>query len=188
MTKSELRILYKAKRKALTDVEFEKLNDLLLIHWQKLPIPFLNAMMSYFPIYESREPDPQNIEHFSHYQNPGISISFPRLTGDNTMEAIDSTDYTPTFNKYHIMEIKNGEIIAPDVLDVVIVPLLAFDKQGNRVGFGKGFYDRYLARCADDVIKVGLSFFEPVHKIADVDEYDIPLTYCITPNELYEFA
>ena len=75
----------------------------------------------------------------------------------------------------------------PCDVDVVFVPMPAFDAKGCRLGYGKGFYDRVLARCSEDVIKTGFSFFEPVEAISDIDQYDIPLTFGITPNQIYEF-
>ena len=51
---------------------------------------------------------------------------------------------------------------------MVFVPLLAFDKAGNRVGYGKGFYDLFLSECRQDVIKVGLSFFEAEEEIPGI--------------------
>ena len=68
-----------------------------------------------------------------------------------------------------------------------IIPLLAFDKQGNRVGYGKGFYDRFLANCNPETIKIGLSFFEAETKITDVFERDVKLDYCVTPTKIYNF-
>jgi 5-formyltetrahydrofolate cyclo-ligase len=90
-------------------------------------------------------------------------------------------------NRYDIMEPAGGKVVAEDQIDVVIVPLLSFDEKGNRVGYGKGFYDRFLSRCREDVIKIGLSFFDAGKRIDDTDEFDIPLTYCITPGKIYEF-
>lgn len=75
----------------------------------------------------------------------------------------------------------------PKKIEVVFVPLLAFDKQGNRVGYGKGFYDRFLKQCKTDVVKIGLSLFDAEEEIEDVLENDIPLDYCITPNKIHEF-
>jgi 5-formyltetrahydrofolate cyclo-ligase len=72
-------------------------------------------------------------------------------------------------------------------IDVVFVPLLAFDKNGNRVGYGKGFYDNFLAKCREDVIKIGLSFFEPEEIIDDVFKTDIRLDYCVTPFGINNF-
>ena len=72
-------------------------------------------------------------------------------------------------------------------VDLVLVPLLAFDTEGFRVGYGKGFYDRYLANCRADVVTIGFSYFGPVDKITDTGQFDVPLTYCITPQHTYEF-
>ena len=80
-----------------------------------------------------------------------------------------------------------GEKIEATDIDLVITPLLAFDKKGYRVGFGKGFYDKLLAQCKHDVIKVGLSFFEAEEKIDDIKQNDIPLDYCITSDTIYSF-
>jgi 5-formyltetrahydrofolate cyclo-ligase len=72
-------------------------------------------------------------------------------------------------------------------IDVVFVPLLAFDKKGHRVGYGKGFYDKFLSECKPETIKIGLSFFEPEELISDVFEDDVTLNYCVTPNGVYAF-
>jgi len=69
----------------------------------------------------------------------------------------------------------------------VLVPLLSFDKKGFRVGYGKGFYDRFLMQCKSDCIKIGLSYFDPIDVIDDADEFDVPLDFCITPQKVYVF-
>ena len=73
------------------------------------------------------------------------------------------------------------------MIDVVFVPLLAYDKQGNRVGYGKGFYDKFLSECKSNVVKIGLSFFDPEEFIEDVFENDVKLNICITSLEVYNF-
>jgi 5-formyltetrahydrofolate cyclo-ligase len=72
-------------------------------------------------------------------------------------------------------------------MDVVFVPLLAFDENGQRVGYGKGFYDRFLNECKEDVITVGLSFFEAENELIEANATDVPLRYCVTPERVYEF-
>ncbi|NQY67815.1 MAG: 5-formyltetrahydrofolate cyclo-ligase [Flavobacteriales bacterium] len=72
-------------------------------------------------------------------------------------------------------------------IDLILVPLLAFDLDGMRVGYGKAFYDKFLANCKPDIIKVGVSILDPVDVIDDVYEHDIPLTCCITPSRFYRF-
>jgi 5-formyltetrahydrofolate cyclo-ligase len=90
-------------------------------------------------------------------------------------------------NSYHIPEpIHKKNPIDPIELDVIFIPLLQADVQGNRLGYGKGFYDRYLALCRPDVIKIGLNFFEPIPAIP-AEKTDISLDYLITPNRVYEF-
>jgi 5-formyltetrahydrofolate cyclo-ligase len=69
----------------------------------------------------------------------------------------------------------------------VLVPLLAFDESGYRVGYGKGFYDRFLQQCRKDVLTVGFSYFDAIDKIEDTHQFDVPLNYCITPHRIYEF-
>lgn len=91
------------------------------------------------------------------------------------------------FNAYQIPEPRTTLLpIVPTDLDVVFIPLLQADIQGNRLGYGKGFYDRYLTLCRPDVIKIGLNFFDPLPSIP-TEETDIPLDYLITPKRIYEF-
>ena len=73
-------------------------------------------------------------------------------------------------------------------IDLVVLPLLAFDKQGHRVGYGKAFYDHFLHHCRPDALRVGVSMFGPVDAIEDLHEGDIPLHYCITPDKVYHFS
>ena len=91
-------------------------------------------------------------------------------------------------NKWGVPEPENTETgVSATTFDLVFVPLLSFDKQGHRVGYGGGFYDRFLSECKPDCLKVGLSFFEPVDEITDVNEFDVPLNHCVTPNKIWTF-
>lgn len=90
-------------------------------------------------------------------------------------------------SKYGILEPINGNLVDEKLIDVVIIPLLSFDKYGYRVGYGKGFYDKFLLKCRKDIIKIGLSFFEAEEKIDDSNDFDIKLSYCVTPKNIYKF-
>ena len=90
-------------------------------------------------------------------------------------------------NSYNVPEPVDGLEVPDTKIDVVFVPLLAYDKQGNRVGYGKGFYDNFLSKCKPETIKIGLSFFPPEEKINDVSANDVKLDFCVTPEEIYKF-
>ncbi|MBW7867912.1 MAG: 5-formyltetrahydrofolate cyclo-ligase [Brumimicrobium sp.] len=75
-----------------------------------------------------------------------------------------------------------GEDVNIKDIDVVIVPLLAVDQNGNRLGYGKGFYDRFLAECKPSAIFIGLTMFDIHDDFTDIDPYDIPLHYVVTPK------
>jgi len=90
-------------------------------------------------------------------------------------------------NRWGISEPFTGEIIDDKEIDLVLVPLLCFDEMGYRVGYGNGYYDKFLANCRKDCLKVGVSFFEPIGEIEDVREFDIRLDYCVTPEKVWRF-
>ena len=73
-------------------------------------------------------------------------------------------------------------------MEVIFVPLLAFDKQGDRVGYGGGYYDKFLGDIKNNALKIGLSLFEPIDKILDIEDHDISLDYIITPKRVYNFS
>jgi 5-formyltetrahydrofolate cyclo-ligase len=90
-------------------------------------------------------------------------------------------------NSIGILEPIEGESLSPEKFDLIFVPMLGCDLKGNRIGYGKGYYDKFLAQCRKDVWKIGFSFLDPVEKISDIAPWDIPIDICITPERVYEF-
>jgi 5-formyltetrahydrofolate cyclo-ligase len=189
MTKKEIRKIYKERRMALTGKERLRLDDLLLIHFQRLLLPPVTTVLSYWPLEHNAEPNTFLFSDFLEFRIPGLQLAFPKADfATNTLVAMavdDNTRYSR--NKYGLAEPETGSIIPPDRLDLIFVPLLAFDKKGYRVGYGKGFYDRFLKEVDPEAVKLGFSYFEPEERIEDADEFDVPLTTGITPNSIYEF-
>ncbi|OLY92916.1 5-formyltetrahydrofolate cyclo-ligase [Cnuella takakiae] len=188
MRKKEARALFRAKRAAITDAEANRWNDLLLISFQQAGLPFVAKVLSYYPSGEKGEVDTFLLTRYLAFSNPGVAIAFPRITTDFGIDAIvpdSEEDFVP--NAYDILEPATGLKLEPEEVDLVLVPLLAYDLQGNRAGYGKGYYDRFLAACRPDCLKVGLSYFEPVSLLEDTHEFDIPLDLCITPSKVYVF-
>ncbi|MBI1342588.1 MAG: 5-formyltetrahydrofolate cyclo-ligase [Terrimonas sp.] len=189
MTKSAARKILRQKRAELSIREKSKLDDLLLIQFQRSSLPHIHYLLSYWPIEDYNEPNTHLFTDYIEFMNPKLSVCYPRTDfSHHAMQAILAKEGTSfAKNKFHIPEPREGEEISPEKLDMVFVPLLAFDTMGFRAGYGKGFYDRYLSGCREDCLKVGFSFFEPVDKLEDTDEFDIPLDLCVTPTATYVF-
>lgn len=188
MTKSELRKLYLQKRLALT--EADSLNYSRQICEQfffNFDLSFLKVIHLYLPIEKNKEPDTWLILDRIRREFPNLRISIPRVKNSLLNSFFFEGLHQLEKNSWGIPEPKQGVPTLTEIIDLVIIPLLAFDQKGHRVGYGKGFYDRFLNECRPDCKKVGLSFFGPVEKITDTDEYDIALTHCITPHRLYKF-
>ena len=189
MTKSELRIIYKEKRQELSLAEIDKFNDLILINFQKIKLPPIYCVHTYLASLRLVEPDTANIIRYLQFRNPDSKIAIPRIdaaSGNMHHYFLDENSQLVP-NAFGIDEPDGGDIIPVEEIDLVLIPLLAFDKKGFRVGYGKGFYDRFLSECRSDVISIGLSFFDPVEAIDGVNDYDIPLQYCVTPKKLFPF-
>jgi len=187
--KTEARNLYREKRKALSAAEQEKLDDLLLIQFQTAALPFLYRVLSYWPIEENHEPNTHLFTGFLRFRNPELKIAYPVSDfATMTMTAVAVDIDTPfTKKELNIYEPQEGELVSPGDIDMVIIPLLAFDTKGYRIGYGKGFYDKYLAGCREDCIKTGFCYFDPMERIDDCNEFDVPLDLCITPQTSYVF-
>ena len=114
-------------------------------------------------------------------------FAFPRVisAAEGTMEMAFSKTFANS--DWGIPEPVGGSVLVPTDFDIVLIPLLAFDVAGNRVGYGKGFYDRYLLNCRPDCLKIGISLSDPVDLIDDVESHDILLDIAICPAKLYDF-
>lgn len=189
MLKKEARKEFKQKKEGLRATQQMKWDDLLLIQFQTVDWPHVSTVMSFYPILEMKEINSFLLTDYLHFKNPSLHLFYPKTNFDNnTMKAIHCTaDTSFEENKYGIFEPAQGESVDSKVLDMIIIPLLAFDTKGYRVGYGKGFYDRFLKDCHEDCLKVGVSYFEPVDAIEDTAEFDIPLDLCITPQQVYVF-
>jgi 5-formyltetrahydrofolate cyclo-ligase len=189
MLKAEARKQYKERRQALSMKERIKLDDLLLIRLQTAQIPFITFLLSYWPIEQNSEPNTHLFTDYLEFQNPELIICYPKTNfKDHTIQAMQTNDDTRfRKNEYNLYEPEDGVVVNPPGIDIVFVPLLAFDKRGFRIGYGKGFYDRYLSLCRKECIKIGFSYFEPIDEIEDASLFDVPLNLCVTPATAYVF-
>lgn len=188
MTKAELRKSYLQKRLALTEADC--LNNSRQICEQfffNFDLSFTKIIHLYLPIEKNKEPDTWLILDRIRREFPNVRISVPKVKNNQLENFFFEGLHQLEKNPWGIPEPKQGVPTPTEKIDLVIVPLLAFDQMGHRVGYGKGFYDKFLKECPVTCKKVGLSFFESIEKIDDTEEFDTPLTHCITPTRLYDF-
>lgn len=123
------------------------------------------------------------------FVNPGMQVCFSKINpADFSMQHIIQDEHTIfEVNSYGIPEPVSGLTAEETDLDMAIIPLLTFDVNGNRVGYGKGYYDRFLAKCKNEMVKIGISYFPPVDNIDDLGIFDKKLDFCITPQQIYAF-
>ena len=186
MLKKELRLNYFQFRNELSSETISNYSLEIANRVLELPIWTFDFYHLFLSITEKNEIDTGFI--MSILQGKDKNITLPKVFDDTNLVHYLLTDNTILRkNKWNIPEPVDGLEVPPLKIDVVFIPLLAFDKLGYRVGYGKGFYDKFLKECREDVIKIGVSLFKPVDKISDTQKHDIPMDYCVTPEKVYIF-
>lgn len=187
MLKRELRKKYKNLRADIAPSQASDFGLILANGLLQIPIWDFFYYHIFLSIEEKNEVD--TLPLITLLQGKDKNIVVPKVSGKNSMENYLLTDSTP-FKKsaWGVPEPLDGIEIPESKIDVVFVPLLAFDTLGNRVGYGKGYYDTFLNKCRKETVKIGLSFFGAENeRITDVNENDVKLDYCVTPEKVYEF-
>lgn len=187
MTKQELRAKYKSLRQKLTPTDVEVQSLAVANRLLHLPIWDKTYYHLFLTIEQQKEIHTDPILHILSGKDKEIVVAKSHFE-DFSMTHYLLTDNTKLkLNSYGIPEPVDGIEVPPKKIDVVFVPLLAFDQNGNRLGYGKGFYDRFLSECREDVVKVGLSVFEAEDEPIDATGNDVKLDYCVTPLMVYKF-
>ncbi|KLT64598.1 5-formyltetrahydrofolate cyclo-ligase [Pedobacter sp. BMA] len=186
MLKSVIRKQALTDRLAISEDEYELLNKGLLDQFTTLDFSNVKAIHIFLPITEKREPDTFLLINWLAKNYPEIKIIVPKADFETALmthhEYLGPHDLKK--NIYNILEPQKGGLHNGEV-DLIFIPLLAFDKKGYRVGYGKGFYDRFLENL--NARKIGLSLSPAIEKIDDVSEHDIRLDFCITPTAIIKF-
>lgn len=187
MNKSELRVKYTEKRESFSQDEInsssEKIFSNFLAEFKPVEGQKIHCFLS---INEKKEINTRPlIKYFLDYQ---IRVYVPKILEGKliSVEVTPKTAFIKGF--YGILEPESNLDSEEKYFDFVIVPLLYCDDQGNRVGYGKGFYDAFFADINPGVLKIGAGLFAPNEKVDDVWEQDIPLNYLVTPTEILSFG
>jgi 5-formyltetrahydrofolate cyclo-ligase len=181
MTKQELRKIYLGKREKLSESEYERLCRMITENFfNKGGIASINTLHIYLAVVEKKEANTWPILDRLKKEHPHIRIVVPKIAGDTLehfyYEGLQQLDQ----NSFGIFEPTHGTPCDLDRIDTVVVPLLTADKSGNRLGYGRGFYDKFLSQCPSACRKIGLSLFNLEDKIP-VDDWDAKLDLVITP-------
>ena len=185
-SKNQLRNLYQNKRENFSINEIEDLSILISNKCLEIPIWHLENFHIFLSILIKKEIDTSHL--LSVIMGKDKQAIIPRIMESKRLEHVLLTDQIILKNNLlGIPEPQNGIIISPKIIDVVFIPLYIFDSKGNRIGYGGGYYDRFLKECKKDTIKIGLSLFDPVKNIKDLSDFDVKLDYAVTPETIFSF-
>ncbi|WP_185849134.1 5-formyltetrahydrofolate cyclo-ligase [Blattabacterium cuenoti] len=190
MNKKKLREKYFHMRKSIPQKEISRMSYEIFFQLKKIFFIWKKTYYHIFlPIYEYKEIDTFIMINFLLKIGKCVTIpcsNFRELSMDNCL-----------FHNNIILKKKKYGILEPipihkytvsiSLIDVIFIPLLIFDLKGYRVGYGKGFYDRFISSCEKKAIKIGLSFFPPIGEIKNIHKNDLSIDIGITPNHIFFF-
>lgn len=186
MNKASIRKRILPIRKGLSPEVVAQLSEKLLDQFKQLDLTNVKTLHIFLPIKSQNEPDTFLIIDWLRKHQPALKIIVPKADFESSLmthhyfEGKDDLE----LNAYQILEPAKAKIHSGEI-EMVIVPLIAFDKNGYRVGYGKGFYDRFLQGIQTK--KIGLSLLDALVEIDNVNDHDVRLDQCITPEKIYTF-
>jgi 5-formyltetrahydrofolate cyclo-ligase len=183
--KTFLRSHYKKKRFSLTKQEVDDLSQRVCKQLDKLNIWKLKHYHIFISILKYNELDTSSI--INKLKSEQKIIIVPKISNNELVHIAINDETEFGLNEFGIKEPNDGNHFIIENLDIIFIPLLAFDIEGHRVGYGKGYYDRFLKLTKNSTLKIGLSFFDPINKILDIDDNDVKLDYCVTPKQVHKF-
>ncbi len=187
MTKKECRIYFKHKRLELSADELNRRSELIcdrLFSRFQLEGKIISLFL---PIERHKEINTYFI--LEKGMSIGVNIGLPQISefDYNLKHYLYESPDQLCINTWGIPEPIKGKLIKPKQFDFVLVPLLAIAKNGHRVGYGKGYYDRFLQKCSSHSRFIGLHLFDEFVELNDLSSHDVPLDFCITPEQIYQF-
>ncbi|MCD1118926.1 5-formyltetrahydrofolate cyclo-ligase [Chryseobacterium turcicum] len=186
MKKSEIRKAYLEKRKSLSQDEVSLLSEKIFANFINYFKPISEQKVHIFiPIEKFKEMNTQIF--IDYFLDRNIKVYVPKIVDTKLISVEISSDTEFETNNWGISEPLSSEDSGVLDFDFVITPLLYCDHKGNRVGYGKGFYDEFFNNISKDSKKIGVNYFNPDDIIDDIWENDIPLDYLVTPTDVLSF-
>ena len=183
--KTFLRSYYKKKRLSLTNQKIDHLSHEVYKQLEKLNIWTLKHYHIFISIKKNNELDTSLV--INKLKSKQKKIIVPKISNNELIHLAINEKTEFSLNHYGIVEPNDGDCFKIENLDIIFIPLLVFDLEGHRVGYGKGYYDSFLKLTKSSTLKIGLSLFDPIYKIEDINNNDTKLDYCITPTQVHKF-
>lgn len=183
MKKQELRNIYKQKRKELNELEIQQLQKSIYRQVFDLDHATINNVHVFLSMEKFKEIDTLPIIKYFRDLKKDVIVSRCDFKNDTLCHFLLEEDTVIELNKFGVPEPVNAKEIDVKEIDLVFVPMLISDEKNFRVGYGKGFYDRFLSECKPAVKTIGLNFFKPIKKIEDINKFDVALNRILYPTE-----
>ena len=180
--KKALRASIKQKRRALSIEYRQQASRKMQAELTRLPC---YQAAEYIMLYMAMQDKVQLDELIAMVLKDGKKAVIPLVTGAGLMEAVELSgmaDLVP--DKYGIKTVSEEKrrLIAPDKIDLIIVPGVAFDKAGHRLGMGGGFYDRFMLR-ASRAVRAALAYDCQLLAAVPAEVHDLTVDYIITEKQ-----
>lgn len=185
MTKSEFRKIYKQRRSEFSSAEIELLSLKILENLKKMDIWEFSVFHCFLPISSQKEVNTFPLLDYLFEQNKRVIV--PKVESLDLINCEIQNDTEFSLGKFNTLEPKEFQLVQNQEIEVVFMPMMVCDKTGNRVGYGGGFYDRWLNQFEKAPVKIGLNFFPPVDAIQDASNWDVRLDYSVSPEEIVSF-
>ena len=190
--KKELRKSFLSKRRKLTEEEVSHRSQAIFQHW----LPLLNpgrhrTVHTFLSIRAFREVETSAFIAHLEDAKPPIRLGVPRVGFES--KELTHHAFLPhqlEKNSWGIYEPKSSApVIEPDEFDMILVPMLAYDERGYRLGYGGGYYDKFLAQVRPDCDLVGVCFaLGRSAQELPVSCHDVPLHCVVTEEGVQRFS
>lgn len=191
LNKKATRKLLKATRAQLSAEAVREKSEAIFRHWESgFSLSAVKSLHCFLSIPEKQEVDTMPVRDYLYQQKPVIRLVIPLMVpGDELRHVHLSNDIVLEKNKWGIPEPKTPtSFVSPREIDMVLVPMLGFDSHGQRIGYGKGYYDRFLAQTRQDCLKIGLCFeLGRLTETLEAESHDIPLDHVVTETGITSF-
>ncbi len=187
MTKKKLRLLYRSLREKLTEKEINEMSQQIFSRFIET-FKFEKGMTAHLFLSIEHLKEVNTEPFIQYFFENEINIVVPKVIDDQLISVLLERNTPLEKSFWGVPEPTGTEDFGTEKIDFVLVPVMYADSQGNRVGYGKGFYDTFFRTTDQKIVKIGLNFFSPDEPVDDAWEFDVPLDYLVTPTEVVSFA